>query len=122
MPDFTVVTFKMCAYGPQPKIVRIGFFNINLPKTFITWLFVIFFTKFFWEGVPGSHPHVKFHHCGFKNVGLQPPKIAKNGNFWYKFVPNGKYWGSVEKFEYRCTTTNLPVCNDIIIVLLSQTS
>ena len=29
----------------------------------------------------------------------------------------GKFWGSTEKVEYRCTTTNLPVCNDIITVL-----
>jgi len=29
----------------------------------------------------------------------------------------GKFRGSTEKVEYRCTTTNLPLCNDIIIVL-----
>ena len=32
-------------------------------------------------------------------------------------LPLGKFWGSVEKVEYRCTTTNLPICKDIIIVL-----
>ena len=26
--------------------------------------------------------------------------------------------GSTEKDEYRCTTTNLPACNDTIIVLI----
>jgi len=41
----------------------------------------------------------------------------KNGNFWYKFTHTGKIWGSTEKVEYRCTTTNLPLCNDAIIVL-----
>ena len=29
----------------------------------------------------------------------------------------GKFWGSTENVEYRCTTTNLPLCNDTIIVL-----
>jgi len=29
----------------------------------------------------------------------------------------GKFWGSTEKVEYMCTTPNLPVCNDTIIVL-----
>jgi len=29
----------------------------------------------------------------------------------------GKFFGSIGKHEYRCTTTNLPLCNDIIIVL-----
>ena len=29
----------------------------------------------------------------------------------------GKFWGSTEKVEYTCTTTNLPLCNDTIIVL-----
>jgi len=28
-----------------------------------------------------------------------------------------KFWGSTEKVEYRCTTTNLPLCNDAITVL-----
>jgi len=70
-----------------------------------------------WEGVPGPHPHAKFHDCGFKNVGLQPPKLRKNCNFWYEFAPEGKFWGSTEKVKYRYTTTNLPLCNDTIIVL-----
>ena len=29
------------------------------------------------EVVPGPHPHAKFHHCGFENVGLQPSKSRK---------------------------------------------
>ena len=37
--------------------------------------------------------------------------------FWYKFAPKGKFWGSTGKVAYRCTTTNLPACNDTIIVL-----
>jgi len=45
------------------------------------------------------------------------PKIVKNHIFWYKCTPVGKFWGSIEKVEYRCTTTNLPLCNDTIIVL-----
>ena len=69
------------------------------------------------EGVQGLHPHAKFHCCGFKKVGLQPPKLPKFAFFWYKFAPKGKLWGSTEKLEYSCTTTNLPLCNDTIIVL-----
>jgi len=68
------------------------------------------------ERVPGLHPHASFHCCGFKNVGLQPPKLRKMVFFLYKFAPKGKFWGSTEKVEYRWTTTNLPVCNDTIIV------
>jgi len=41
----------------------------------------------------------------------------KNRNIWYKFAPKGKILGYTEKVEYRCTTTNLPLCNDAIIVL-----
>jgi len=41
----------------------------------------------------------------------------KNVNFWYKFSPKGKLWGSTEKLEYRCTSTNLPACNDTVIIL-----
>jgi len=50
-------------------------------------------------------------------VVLRPPKIAKNCNFLYKFAPKKKSRGSMEKFEYRCTTRNLPLCNCTIIVL-----
>ena len=50
------------------------------------------FTKFgLGKGVPGPHFPAKFHRCGLKNVGA--PKMAKNGNFWYKFAPKGKFWG-----------------------------
>ena len=44
-------------------------------------------------------------------------KIAKNSNFWYKSTPKKKSRGSIEKFEYRPTTGNLPLCNGTIIVL-----
>ena len=32
------------------------------------------------------------------------PKIAKNGNFWYKFARKEKLRGATEKVEYGCTT------------------
>jgi len=41
---------------------------------------------------------------------------VKNGNFWYKFAPKGKFWGPQKKLT-RCTTTKLPVCNGTIIVV-----
>ena len=44
-------------------------------------------------------------------------KIAKNSIFWYKFARKKKSRASIEKFEYRCPTRNLPVCNGTIIVL-----
>jgi len=44
-------------------------------------------------------------------------KIAKNSKFWYEFAPMKNSRGSIEKFEYRCTTRNLPLCNGTIIVL-----
>ena len=37
--------------------------------------------------------------------------------FGKKFAPLEKFVGSVGKLEHRCTTTNLPPCNDTIIVL-----
>ena len=30
------------------------------------------------EGVTGPHPSAKFNHFGFKDVGLQPPKLPKS--------------------------------------------
>ena len=83
------------------------------------------------EGLPGSHPHAKFYHFGLVDVGLRPKKSPKMVIFG-KNLPLGKNsWESIGKLEHRCTTTNLPLCNDTIIVLkliciiafpLSQTS
>jgi len=72
------------------------------------------------KGVPGPHLYAKFDHSDLKNLGLQPQKSQKKSqkiSFWYKFAPKGKFRGSTEKVEYRCTTTNLSLCNDTIIVL-----
>ena len=44
-------------------------------------------------------------------------KIAKNSKFWYEFAPMKNSRGSIEKFEYRCTTRNFPLCNSTTIVL-----
>jgi len=32
--------------------------------------------------VPGLPPHTKFHHHGFRNVDLNPPKWSKYGTFY----------------------------------------
>jgi len=37
------------------------------------------------EGLPGLHPHANFFRCGFKNVGLEPPKSQKLVIFVYIF-------------------------------------
>jgi len=37
----------------------------------------IFYRIWHGEGLPGFHPHAKFFCCGFKNVGLEPPKSQK---------------------------------------------
>jgi len=106
---------KKC--GPTaPKIAKIDFFGINLPKRGIP-LMRFFFTKFgLGKGVPDPHPHAKFHRCGFKYVGLQPPKSRKIVIFGIN-LPLRKNSGADRKVGYRCTTINLPLCNDIIIVL-----
>ena len=45
------------------------------------------------------HQRAKFHHYGFKMWAYSPQNRQKC-NFWYKFVPNGKSWRSIEKVEY----------------------
>jgi len=113
-PNFTIVTFKSALTAP--KIAKIGNFWYNFGQKGP--LQRLFFTTF---GL-GTESQVRilmpnFTVMALKNVGLQPPKSQKNGNFLYKFAPKGKFWGSTEKVEYRCTITNLLVCNDTIIVL-----
>ena len=96
----------MWEYSPQN--CQNWYFSINLPKGVYS-LNRFCYKIWFGEGVPGLHLRAKFHRCGYK--------ITKNGNFLYKFAPKGKLWGSTEKLEYRCTTTNLPACNNTVIVL-----
>jgi len=115
-PNFTVVTLKMWAYSS--KIAEIGNFWYKFSQKVHTPL-SDFFTKF---GL-GRESQVCTLMPNFTAVALKmwayrlAPKIAKNCNFWYKFAPKGKFWGSTEKLEHRCTTTNLPACNVTIIVL-----
>ena len=50
-------------------------------------------------------------------MALQPQKSPKVANFSKNLPLVKKFWGSIGKIEHRCTTTNLPLCNDTIIVL-----
>ena len=69
------------------------------------------------ERFPGPHSHGKFHCYSFKNVALRPPKSPKMVIFGINLPIMGKFKGFIEKLDYRCTTTNLPLCNGTIIVL-----
>jgi len=105
--NFTAVVLKMQIYSP-----KIGIFGTNVPQRGIS--SSDFFTQFsMGKEVSGPHPHAKFYRCGFKSVGLWPPKSLKNANFWYKFAPED----NVVKLEYRCTPRKLPLCHGTIIVL-----
>jgi len=65
-PNFTFVTFKMWVYSPEiAKIYNFWYNYANFTKVGVE------------EGVPGPHPHAKFHRCGFKNVVSQPLKSYK---------------------------------------------
>ena len=54
----------------------------------------------------------------FKKCGPTASKIAKNRIFGINLpLTKGKFTESTENVEYRCTVTNLPLCNDTINVL-----
>jgi len=46
-----------------------------------------------------------------------PKKSPKMVIFGKNLSLEKKFWGSIGKLEHRCTTTNLSLCNDTIIVL-----
>ena len=101
-----------------PKSPKLVFFHIHLPKS-VAPLSNYFFTKFgLVEGVPGPHPHTKFHRSALKIWAYSRKNGDKSQFLVYIFAPMEKFWGSTEKVEYRCTTTNLPACNDTIVVLI----
>jgi len=68
------------------------------------------------EGAPGPHCRAKFQRCSFKTVAVRHQKLPKKV-LLVKICPSGKLWGSIGKLEHKCTTTNLPLCNDTITVL-----
>jgi len=59
----------------------------------------------------------RFGNLQLWKCGLTAPKLAKMVVFGINLP--GKIIGSIEKLEYRWTTTNLPLCNGTIIVLKS---
>jgi len=75
-PIFTVITLKMWAYNPQ--VADIGNFWYKFSQKGYTPL-SDFYKIWLWEGVPGSHPHSKFRHCGLKIWEYSP----QNRRNWY---------------------------------------
>jgi len=114
MPNFTAVTLKMWPYGP--KITEIGNFWYKFAEKRYTPL-CDFYKIWLGEGSRRSAPSRQISPLWLLKCGFTASKIAKNGNFWYKFALKEKLRGATEKVEYRCTTTNLSVCNDTVIVL-----
>jgi len=97
-----------------PKLVIFGI-ALNLPKRGIP--LKQFFNKIWLgDGVSGPHPHTKFHFSGCKNVGLQSQKSRKIEICRINLSLRENFGGPQKKLN-MCTTTNIPVCNDTIIVL-----
>jgi len=73
MPNFTVVAFKKYV-GYSAQNHQSWYFRYKFAQN--GYIPLSDFYKI-WERVPGPRPHAKLHRCGFKNVGLQPPKSRK---------------------------------------------
>jgi len=87
MPNFTVVALKTCGFTGV-KMAKIAIFLIIFSKKGYTPL-----TDFYniWHG-GGSFrfaPSRQILPFWLSKCGLTAQKIANNGNFWYKFSPNG---------------------------------
>jgi len=67
-----------------PQITEIGNFWYKFAQKGYTSL-SDFYKIWVGEGLQGLHPHAKFYRCGFKNVGLQPPKSPKIAIFGINF-------------------------------------
>jgi len=70
----------------------------------------------------GREPQDRTRMPNFTAVALKMwPYGSKNRQKWYFllkiFAPQEKFLGSIGKLQRRCITTNLPLCNDTIIVL-----
>ena len=81
-PNFRIVAFKMSAYRRQNS--QNCYFWYNFTKKGYTPL-SDFYQIWLWEEVPGPHPPVKFHRCGFKKIWVYSPPNRQN---WYFFGIN----------------------------------
>jgi len=88
-PNFTAVTLKMWAYKPH-KSLKLLIFGINLPKKGIP-REAIFIKLSAGEGSQVRTPTSSRQISPFSllKCGLTAPKIAKIGNFGYKFAQKG---------------------------------
>jgi len=74
------------------EIVKIGNFSYKfVPKGYTPLSY--FYTIWQEGGSPRSAPLCQISSLCLEKCGLTALKTAKNGNFWYKFDPNGKLWG-----------------------------
>jgi len=99
----------------SPKIAKICIFCINLPKRGIP--LKPFLQYIAWKREPQDRTRMP----NFTTIALKIWTCGpQNRQKWYflvkKFAPREKFWGSTGKLEHRCTTTNLPLCNDTITV------
>ena len=84
---FNPFGFKNVGLEPpkSQKLVIGNFWYIFGQKGYI--LLSNFYKNLAWEGLPGPHGRANFHHCGFKNVALRPPKSPKIAIFGINLPP-----------------------------------
>ena len=103
-------------YSPQNR-QNWYFFGINLPKKGVP--LKRFLQNLVWQRESQVCTFMpNFTVVAVKMWAYSPQTGKKMVIFGINIAPKGKFWGSTEKLEYRCTTTNLPACNDTIIVLI----
>jgi len=88
MPNFNLVSLK-CGLLASKITKIVNFWCKFSPKGYIP--LSDFYKIWLGEGLPGPHPHAKFHHCGIENMGLQPPTSQKlvfiDTNFPQRGIP-----------------------------------
>ena len=101
-------------YSPQNR-QNWYFFGINLPKKGVP--LKRFLQNLVWQRESQVCTFMpNFTVVAVKMWAYSPQTGKKMVIFGINIAPKGKFWGSTEKLEYRCTTTNLPACNYTVIV------
>jgi len=115
MPNFTIVALKIWAYSPQCR-QNWYFWYKFAQKGYIPLILMRFLQNLAW----GRESEVRILMASFIVVALKmwvySPKIAINSNSRYKFALRKNSEGRQKKLNI-CTTTNLLLCNETIIVL-----
>jgi len=104
-----ITNFDQTSHPEVACLIKICNFLYKLAQA------IFFYKIWLGEGVPGPHPHAKFHRSALKNMGLQSQKSRKIAIFGTHLPLTENLWGPQKKLNIGAQLRTF-LCNDTTIV------